>query len=69
MRTEAQQLAEEAANESEVWRIRVVDLFYASCETDILPGAVNERRQMGLAAAAYFEQRGDWAAFSEALDG
>ena len=66
---EAQQLAEVAGNEDELWRVRMVDLFRPLTSAAFSLEEVNERRPIGLAAAAYFEQHHDWVAFSEALDG
>jgi class 3 adenylate cyclase/tetratricopeptide (TPR) repeat protein len=66
---EAQQLAEQAGDEDEQWRIRIVDLFLSKTAAGLSREALEEKRRVGLAAAAYFEQKGDWAACSEALDG
>ncbi len=71
LRTEANQLAERAGNEDEQWRIRILDAFY---NNRYVPAAENTQEDLermnavGLAAAAYFEQRQDWSAFSESLD-
>lgn len=68
MRAEARQLAQVAGDEDEQWRIRVVDLFIQSCPDTDFPG-IDTRREIGLEAADYFERKGNWTAFSEALDG
>jgi class 3 adenylate cyclase/tetratricopeptide (TPR) repeat protein len=68
-RAEAQRLAEQAGDEDELWRIRMVDLFFPKVITDLSVEEKGERRRIGLAAAAYFERKGDWIACSEALDG
>ncbi len=70
-RAEAQQLARAAGDEDEIWRIRVVDLFFRCSEyTQITWIEVTDvEREIGLEAAAYFERKGNWTAFSEALDG
>ncbi|HLZ59889.1 MAG TPA: adenylate/guanylate cyclase domain-containing protein [Ktedonosporobacter sp.] len=67
--TEARQLAQAAKNEYEQWRVCVANLFsYLLGNEEAIPTDEGEQRNVGLEAAAYFEQQGDWAAFSEALD-
>src|SRR5581483_10580908 len=71
-RTEAQQLAEQAGDEDELWRIRVADLFITVIMGQIVNLTSEKRealKQLGLDAAAYFEQKEDWTSFSEVLDG
>ena len=65
--TEAQRLAEAAGNEDERWRVRIADLLW-QYRRGITPEEVNAGRGVAMAAAAYFEARENWAAFSEALD-
>jgi class 3 adenylate cyclase len=63
---EAHQLAEVAGDEYEQRRLHVADLFtirYAKLKN------ADTQRKVGLEAAEYFQQMGDWIAFSEALDG
>jgi len=67
MRAEAHRLARESGDEDEIWRVRVADLFW--WERGIAPEDAEQSRAVGLAAAAYFEERENWVAFSEALDG
>ncbi|HZR39800.1 MAG TPA: adenylate/guanylate cyclase domain-containing protein [Ktedonobacteraceae bacterium] len=69
---EARRLAEEAGDEDELWHVRVADLFNSFCVDDAPDQAadiLSEKRKIGLAAAEYFERKGDWTSFSEALDG
>jgi class 3 adenylate cyclase len=69
-RTESRRLAEVAADEDELWRIRVADLFYPYWRGDpITPEAAEAGRALGLAAAAHFEAYGDPEFQSTALDG
>lgn len=75
MREEARGLAEEAG-EDERWRFRVVDGFwhqrrtYAAGENvSVSKNEMEENRAAALAAAAHFEERGEWDTFSAALDG
>jgi class 3 adenylate cyclase/tetratricopeptide (TPR) repeat protein len=71
---EAMRLAEQAGDESELWRVRTVALFM---QYDLDPLSVEEMRQnqrvrdlkqLAVDAASYFEQRRDWEALSEILD-
>ena len=66
-RAEAEQLVNQASDEDERWHLRVADLFMASA----LHGRtlVTVTMEDGMAAASYFEARGDWPSVSEALDG
>jgi len=66
--TEAQRLAEAAGNEDERWWVRIADLIWLFWSVDLTPEKVNVGRGVCLAAAAYFEARENWAAFSEALN-
>jgi class 3 adenylate cyclase/DNA-binding XRE family transcriptional regulator len=75
MRDEARRLAEEAGEEDR-WRFRLVDVFwpirrrYAVGEsTSVSREEMEEHRATALAAAAYFEERGEWETFSAMLDG
>jgi hypothetical protein len=69
LRAEARRLAEEAGDEYEAWRQRVVDLFWSSWSGMHNREQARADMEVGWEAAAYFEAREDWAAFSEALDG
>ena len=66
--TEARRLAEAAGNEDERWWVRIADLLWQFHHSDLTPEKVNAGRGVCLAAAAYFEARKNWAAFSEALN-
>jgi class 3 adenylate cyclase len=68
LRAEARRLAEAAGDEDELWRVRVADLFWPDWRGDLTLEQAEAGRPVALAAAAHFEARGDWAAFSEALD-
>src|SRR6185312_12473644 len=66
-RAEAEQLVTRADNEDERWHLRVADLFMAAnIDGQALTAVTMED---GMAAASYFEARGDWPSVSEALDG
>ncbi|HLG75681.1 MAG TPA: hypothetical protein VKX46_04665, partial [Ktedonobacteraceae bacterium] len=66
-RAEARQLVEQSGDEEELWRLRVVDLF---AKRILRKGpSYEELRNVGQAAVSYFEQRSNWLAVSEALDG
>jgi class 3 adenylate cyclase len=69
LRTEARRLAEAAGDEYELWRLRTVELFWPFWSDEVGPEETRTQMAVGLKAAEYFEARGDWAAFSEALDG
>ncbi len=45
LRTEAQELAEAAGDEDELWRVRLIDLFYSHLRTDLTPEEMNEKRR------------------------
>jgi tetratricopeptide (TPR) repeat protein len=68
LRAEARRLAEAAGDADELWRVRVADLFWPDWRGDLTLEQAEVGRPVALAAAAHFEARGDWAAFSEALD-
>jgi class 3 adenylate cyclase len=68
LRKEARRLAETAGDEYELWRVRTVELFWPFWSGEWVPEETRALMAVGLEAAAYFEARGDWAAFSEALD-
>jgi class 3 adenylate cyclase len=67
---EARRLAEEADDIYELWRVRCAALFSLLCASQYSDLAQNDApaRAALLEAAAYFEARDDWDAFSEALD-
>jgi hypothetical protein len=69
LRAEARRLAEEAGDRDERWRVRVIDLCWPFWRGDITAEEAASGRRIGPAAAAYFESRGNWEAFSETLDG
>jgi hypothetical protein len=69
------QLAEQAGDECELWRVRTAALFM---QYDLDPLSIEEMKQservrdlkqLALDAANYFEQTRDWEAMSEILDG
>ncbi len=69
LRAEARRLAEQAEDEYEQWRLRVADLFWYWWAGESPASSAPALIAGGWAAADYFEARGDWDAFSEALDG
>src|SRR6266487_1890307 len=69
LRKEAQRLAEAAEDEDELWRIRITDIFGCFRYNSLTTENIEEQKQTALRAAAHFQRKGDWAAFSEALDG
>jgi class 3 adenylate cyclase len=68
MQTEAQRLAEAAGDEEELWRIRVVDLFWLYWRDGVPTEEITRGREVAHAAADYFEAHASWTALSEALD-
>lgn len=69
--SEARQLAEQAGDEAELWRFRVAQLDRLLSKA-VLRGSIDEAEQHeGLAtcqaAAAFFEQQGDWQALDMTL--
>jgi tetratricopeptide (TPR) repeat protein len=66
LHAEALQLAEQAADEDEVWRVRIAPLnsLVKVCSREDL----ERDRDLCTAAVAYFERRQDWPALSIALD-
>ena len=68
LRAEARGQAVAAGDEYELWRLRTIDLFWTFWTGDLAAAEAPAEMAVGLEAAAYFEARGDWAAFSEALD-
>jgi class 3 adenylate cyclase/tetratricopeptide (TPR) repeat protein len=69
MYTEALHLAEQAGSRDELWRVRIAQVFAHFRAENIPTEKADELRPICLAAVAHFEAHGDWAAFSEALDG
>jgi class 3 adenylate cyclase len=75
LQKEAQHCAEAAGDEDELWRLRIASLFthsYIACDSLEEPAQkaeIIQKREVGLQAEAYFREKGDWAAVSEALDG
>jgi class 3 adenylate cyclase len=65
---EMRELIELAGDDYELWRGRVVELFWPYWSEDPSPEQAPAQMAVGLEAAAYFEALGDWAAFNEALD-
>ncbi len=68
LRQQARELAEAAGDEDERWRVRVAEFFWPVWRGAVTTEEADEGRQVGLAAAAHFEAKEDWSAFSEALD-
>lgn len=71
-RTEALQLAEQAGDEDELWRIRLADLFSQGSITTPERLSLEEQaalQKLGETTIAYFERKKDWTELSEALDG
>ncbi|HLZ59888.1 MAG TPA: adenylate/guanylate cyclase domain-containing protein [Ktedonosporobacter sp.] len=71
LRAEAEALVKAAGDEEEHWRLRVADTFifwHAHHEPGIPEGTAEDIRRIGLEAAAYFKQKENWPAYSEALD-
>jgi hypothetical protein len=66
LQAEALRLAEQAADEDEVWRVRLTALYsdYSQNTRDDW----ERNRDLCAAAAAFFERRQDWPALSLALD-
>ncbi len=69
VRAETRRLTEQAGDEYEQWRLRVADLFWYWWTGDSPADSAPTLLAAGWEAADYFEARGDWDAFSEALDG
>ncbi len=69
---EARQLAEQAGDVDTLWRIRMAESFEwwsrARRQSVPDPAEAERRQEIALQAAAYFEEKGDWEACSEALD-
>ncbi|HEX9035886.1 MAG TPA: adenylate/guanylate cyclase domain-containing protein [Ktedonobacterales bacterium] len=68
-RDEAQHLAELSGDENERWRLRAAGLFWYWWSGESPADDVAALMAEGWLAADYFEARGEWDAFSEALDG
>ena len=68
LRGETRQLVEATGDEYETWRLNTVELFWSHWSRESALEGAPVQMEEGLTAAAYFEERGDWAAFSEALD-
>ena len=60
MQAEAQRLAEAAGDEEEMWRIRVVDLFWLYWRDDVCAEEIARGREVSRAAADYFEAHARW---------
>jgi class 3 adenylate cyclase len=69
LRAEARDLAEQAGDDYERWRLRAGDLFWYWWSGESPAGVTPALLAQGLEAADEFAARGDWDAFSEALDG
>jgi class 3 adenylate cyclase len=73
LRAEGLRLAERAGATGEHWRIQVSECFdptfWSFSHRKLLHTAFPRLRQIALDATVYFEQRQDWAAMNEALDG
>jgi len=68
MQAEAMRLAEEAGDEDEMWQLRCAEAYWPWLHGDTTLEQARNGRTTALAAAAYFEERGDWESFSIALD-
>jgi hypothetical protein len=66
--SEARHLAEEAEDAYELWMVRSVMLLWTSQSSELALEDVPAQMAVGLEAVSYFEARGDWDAFSMALD-
>jgi hypothetical protein len=53
---------------AEGWRLRALDLSWPIYHRHVTAEELAESRRLGPQAAAYFEARGDWQAWSETLD-
>lgn len=69
LRAEARELARAAGDEYEIGRLAILDLFWPWWSGEITLEEARTQLARGLEAVGYFEERGDWRAFSEALDG
>ena len=67
LRSEAEQLLAEAPDDDERWRLRVTDIFMTQDIDEHIEPSVTMAD--GMEAVSYFEAKGDWQSFSEALDG
>jgi hypothetical protein len=66
--SEAERLAEVAADADELWRVRTAELWWPFWGSELTLESAPAQMALGLEAASYFEARGDWEAFSMALD-
>ncbi len=69
--TEAQQLIEHTGDEDELWRLRVAGVFMCKRTNALSTFSLEDdtkMRETALAAATYFERKGNWIASSEARD-
>lgn len=72
---EGLQLAEQAGDESELWWMRAASLFMIDDLRELSVEEMNQNervrdlKQLAVQAADYFEQRQNWEALSEILDG
>ncbi|MGE5333768.1 MAG: ATP-binding protein, partial [Nitrososphaerota archaeon] len=66
-RTEAGELVTRAGDEDERQHLRVADLFMTQVPGE--HGGTHVTMADGMEAVSYFEAKGDWQSFSEALDG
>ena len=67
LRSEAEQLLAQAHDDDEHWHLRVADLFMSQDIDEDVESPVTMAD--GMAVVSYFEAKGDWQSFSEALDG
>ncbi|HEX9038347.1 MAG TPA: adenylate/guanylate cyclase domain-containing protein [Ktedonobacterales bacterium] len=68
MRAEMRRLSEKAGDEDEWWRMRVAELNLFWWSGELARDEALADLEQALAAAGYFEARGDWVAFHRALD-
>jgi hypothetical protein len=66
--SEGRQLAEAAGSEDEVWRFRVLEAGKGWAGIQVPREVTSEAREVSGAAAAYFESRGQWTDFHNALE-
>ena len=68
LRADAQRLVKEANDEDELWHVSIIDLFASSEIIQQLGHTREDMEHTALAAAEHFKQKGNWTAFSTALD-
>jgi hypothetical protein len=66
--SEARTLVEASGDEYEWWRLCTAELFWPTWSGERAAEQAPAQMAIALAAADYFEARGDWTAFNEALE-